>query len=90
MPKRKRIGCSREGCDAWAVKAGKCTAHYMADYRAGVRAAETDDLGESPVRLEFLATREQAGLFRQSVPPRARGQVLRRALASELQRLSEE
>jgi hypothetical protein len=80
--KRKRAQqCSRADCKAPAAKGrgGKCSAHYIADYRDGVRLVEHEDLGPNPGRLDH-----------QAVPKAERGRVLRRALEAELQRMSEE
>jgi hypothetical protein len=90
--KKRAQQCSRADCKAPAAKGrgGKCSAHYIADYRGGVRLVEHEDLGPNPGRLDYEAPRELVERFHQAVPKSERGKVLRRALEAELQRMSEE
>jgi hypothetical protein len=62
-------------------------AHYMEEYRAGVRHREPAGLGDNPGRIEFEVSRELLGRFHSQVPAGERGHTLRRALEAELRRL---
>jgi hypothetical protein len=89
MKRRRAPQCSRDGCKAHAKKAGKCLAHYIEDYRAGVRHREPAGLGDNPGRIEFEVSRELLERLHEQVPAGERGHALRRALEAELLRLSE-
>lgn len=90
MPATKRPKrCSKPGCKApvGVNRGNKCEAHYMEDYRAGVRMRQVDDLGPNPARLHAKIPRDLERRFHAAVPKDQRSQVLRRALETYLRQM---